>query len=89
MRPDSLVIDGAGLRYSAISEEGKQYGIYMIDDTLSSLTLNVPSGKYEVVWIHPVSGKYEKNGIKRSENNKLLLRVPEHNEDIALRLVRK
>jgi hypothetical protein len=86
MKPDSTVLTDTSLRCNVLAEQGKQYAVYLIDGRLSSLSLSVPSGKYEAVWMHPATGKYEKARIVTSINGKVALTIPKHKEDIALRL---
>jgi len=89
MKPDSALVDDDGLRWNAIAEKGKQYAIYFIDDKLSDISLNIPTGKYKVMWMHPLSGKYEKSISVKSKNDKLNLKVPVHKEDLALKVIAK
>ena len=89
MKPDSSVVDDDGLRWNAIAEKGNQYAIYFIDDKLSDISLNIPTGKYKVLWMHPLSGKYEKSVSVKSKNDKLNLKVPVHKEDLALKVIAK
>ena len=91
MSPDSTVIAHApkALRYNALVEEGREYAIYMIDDTTTSVALNIPTGRYEVQWMHPLTGQDEKVMVRKSKNNMLSLDVPPHKEDIALSVVKK
>jgi len=89
MKPDSAIVDDDGLRWNAIAEKGNQYAIYFIDDKLSDISLNIPTGKYKVLWMHPLSGKYEKSVSVKSKNDKLNLKVPVHKEDLALKVIAK
>jgi len=77
------------LRWNAIAEKGKQYAIYFIDDMLSDISINIPTGKYKVLWMHPLSGKYGKSVSVKSKNDKLNLKVPVHKEDLALKVIAK
>lgn len=87
MRPDSLLVDGAeGLRYNALTEPGKQYAMYVIGNMQAQLTLNVQDGRYKVQWLDPVTGKYSQAEMKTAKNNKLVLVVPKHDADIALKI---
>jgi hypothetical protein len=85
MKPDSVLLDG--LRGNAIVEEGKQYAIYIVDDTATSISLKIPDGRYMATWMHPLTGRYEKSVAVVSKNNFLQLKVPKHREDIALKLI--
>lgn len=91
MAPDSTVIDSmtvGKMRYNVLAEPGKQYAVYMIDDSTESLTLRIPKGKYEVQWMHPTTGVYEKPLSRKTRGNRLRLRMPPHREDLALRIIR-
>lgn len=92
MRPDSTLIGpsvSSTMRYNALSETGKQYALYFIDDTLRSLALNIPAGSYDITWLHPATGKYEKSRTVNNTTGTLILTVPPHKEDIALKIVRR
>jgi len=89
MKPDSALVADTSLRWNALSEKGKQYAVYFIDDKLTNVSLNLPSGKYNATWIHPLTGKYEKTIAVMSRNNKLVIKVPPHKEDIALSITDK
>lgn len=86
MKPDTTLL--GDIRGNVLAEEGKQYAVYFIGDDLSSLTLNIPDGKYLATWMHPLTGKYEKGSDVTSKGGKLILTVPKHQEDIALKLIR-
>lgn len=90
MRPDATVLDSAalqGTRYNVLAEKGKQYAVYMINNNTKSITLTVPSGKYKASWFHPKTGRVENVKTVSSIDERLLLNVPSHKEDIALRIV--
>jgi len=92
MSPDSTFIAG-GLSTNAVaqvlSEGGKQYAVYIYGNTREPLELNLPTGKYEAEWMHPVSGRYEKKKKLVSKNGKTSILLPAYEEDIALRIVRR
>lgn len=87
MKPDSTLPGDA--RGNILAEAGKQYAVYLIDDTSETLALNIPDGKYRVSYLHPRNGKLEKPVPATSQKNKLVLKLPKHKEDIAIRITRK
>jgi hypothetical protein len=88
MRPDTDFFADATIRGNAISEHSKQYAAYFINDNnLADITVNIPSGKYRVTWVDPVSGKYFKSAVAESRNNSLMLKIPAKKEDLAIKIV--
>jgi hypothetical protein len=88
MKPDSNFFADASIRGNALSETGKQYAAYFINDKkLSEFSLNVASGKYNVTWVDPVTGKRIKTFTVASKDGRLVLKVPQGSEDIALQII--
>jgi hypothetical protein len=88
MKPDSNFFADAFIRGNALSETGKQYAAYFINDKkLSEFSLNVASGKYNVTWVDPVTGKRIKTFTVASKDGRLVLKVPQGSEDIALQII--
>lgn len=87
MKPDSTLL--GNLRGNALVEDGKQYAIYLVDDGTASLDLNIPDGNYHVSFLHPLSGKYEKAKSVSCTGNKLVLSLPPHKQDLAIKILRK
>lgn len=88
MKPDDNFFDDVSVRGNAIAEEGKQYAAYFINDkNLADIVVHVPSGKYLITWLDPVTGGYEKPYAVRSKQNRLVLKVPRHKRDIAMKIM--
>jgi hypothetical protein len=88
MKPDTTFFADASIRGNAIAEVGKQYAAYFINDKdVSEITVNVASGKYNVRWLDPVSGEYGMPYTVSVKKNKLVLKVPQRGNDIAVKLV--
>lgn len=88
MKPVTDFFVDTSIRGNAIGEDGKQYGAYFINDRhLSAITVNIPSGKYRVNWLDPVSGKYYKSGLADSRNNSLSLKIPAKKDDLAIKII--
>ncbi len=64
--------------------------IYMVDDAekTHSLELQVPAGKYSVMWLHPASGRHVKESRTDHSGGVLKLTTPVYSEDLVLRLTR-
>jgi hypothetical protein len=90
MRPDSTVIAG-GLpgkaRSHVLSEPGKQYAVYIVDDTLDNLELTLPRGTYTTEWMNSLTGKIEKQETLSHSGGKMIISAPGFTPDMALRIV--
>jgi hypothetical protein len=92
MRPDTTTITG-GVPVNALaqvlSENGKQYAIYIYRGEKANLELVLPAGNYEIEWLDPLTGNYYgKKSIKHT-GGKTRLTSSSYSEDIALRIVVK
>lgn len=87
MKPDTLLL--GELRGNALTEPGKQYALYFVGDGQTSLDLNVPNGKYNVMFLHPRNGKYEKAKTVVSNGNRLSLKLPAYKEDLAIKMIKQ
>jgi hypothetical protein len=89
MKPDYHVVRKApGVLTFALSESGKQYAVYLDGDGPCKLSLALPSGTYEVLWLNPATGRTEKKESIRVETPVYLMPSPDFNQDLALRLMR-
>ena len=90
MRPDSTTITG-GLPANAIaqvlSENGKQYAIYIYRGEKANLELVLPAGIYEIEWLDTLTGKYYGKKSLKHRGGKTRLTSSSYSEDIALRIV--
>jgi hypothetical protein len=73
----------------ALVEAGRQYALYLKGGRTTTLTLDVPAGRYEAEWLHPRTGKAESPRKIEHSGGDLALPVPAYEQDIALRLVRR
>jgi hypothetical protein len=88
MKPDNSFFADASIRGNALAEKGHQYAAYIINDkNLSDVSLNVASGKYGITWMHPKTGKRDRTYSVTCKNGMLVLKVPQHSEDIALQII--
>jgi hypothetical protein len=90
MKPDSGVVKG-GLppksRARVLSEEGKQYALYLFGGPEVKLLLALPKGNYKTEWINPITGKTLKTETISSSGPVTELASPKFEPDIALRII--
>jgi hypothetical protein len=86
MKPDKSVIAGPlpkGARALALVESGRQYAIYVFGGESVELKLKLPTGRYAVAWLDPVSGKTEKSMLDHS-GGEAQLKSPRYKPDVVL-----
>ena len=92
MKPDSsLIKSGAPEKGSvrALAQPGKAWAIYIKGGTQTTLTLEMPAGKYRVEWLNTQTGKLDKREQINHPSGQLALGSPPYVEDIAVRLLRR
>ncbi len=92
MRPDSTTLSGVLLANTiaqVLSENGKQYAIYLYRGGQANLELELPAGNYEIEWLDTLTGKYFGKKSLKHKKGTAKLTSPAYAEDIALRIVRK
>jgi len=90
MHPDSTVITGRlsrKARAHVLSEQGKQYAVYVFGDAKVNLELMLPPGTYYAEWMNPVTGNSEKQETLHHLGGKIIITSPNYKPDIALRIV--
>ena len=80
-----------GARVTCVNRNGKDP---LRDDFCSSdapfyFSVALPEGNYRAEWLNPITGKIEKRESVKSANGAVTLTSPPHQEDIALKLIRK
>lgn len=73
-----------------LAEKGKQYGIHIFckgKKQCESIGLKIPNGKYLVEYINVIKGEIIKSEQVIVINNKLNLKLPFFNRDIAVKIV--
>jgi hypothetical protein len=87
MRPDyDCVRKAPGVITYALSQTGKQYAIYLDGDGPCTLSLALPKGTYEALWLNPATGSTEKTETITVDAPLHLLPTPDFKQDLALRL---
>jgi hypothetical protein len=92
MKPDSLFIADGLLSPSVgyvLAEPGQQYAVYLLHAGGAQLSLQLPSGRYKLDWLNPVTGVYISKDKMVHKGGMARVTVPENTFDIALRIVRK
>ncbi|MBN1340283.1 MAG: cellulase family glycosylhydrolase [Bacteroidales bacterium] len=94
MKPDSAVIKGGiseGLSANALSEPGVAYVIYLrkrdlrdVSPVENDLIVELPPGKYQVVWTNTETGKPDEETIQEHQGGEMELKSPLFNLDVAL-----
>ena len=84
-----------GARAYVLAEPNKAYAVYVAPAGEKPaprevvVSLEVPEGNYRVEWVNPLTGKVEKRETVKSTNGVVALTSPPHQEDIALKLMKK
>jgi hypothetical protein len=84
-----------GARAYVLAEPNKAYAVYVAPAGEKpaprevALTLEVPEGNYRAEWINPMTGKFEKRENATITKGSVVLTSPLHQEDIALKLIKK
>jgi hypothetical protein len=94
MRPDSTVIKGRiseGLSANVLSEQGVAYVIYLrkrdlrdISPVENDLIVELPPGRYQVIWTNTETGKPDKEIIREHQGGEMELKSPLFNLDVVL-----
>ncbi|MEO8720151.1 MAG: hypothetical protein ABI372_03545, partial [Ginsengibacter sp.] len=92
MQPDSSLINKGSLPHAeatVLAEPGKQYAVYFYGTLPPSFELNLPAGKYVLLWMDTKTGEYKNKRVIKSLNGKVTAYSPAYTNDIALRIIRK
>jgi hypothetical protein len=87
MTPDPSVVRGplpGKITARAIVWMGRQYVVYVRGPGLSTLTLDLPAGQYQVRWLNTKTGRTESERVMNHPGSLATLPVPSYEEDIAL-----
>lgn len=89
MAPDfKVVAHSPGLEPFALSEEGKQYAIYLNGRPSSWIKLKLPEGKYQVEFVSPITGKQLKTISINVQQKPYQLDLPAFEEMLAIKIVK-
>lgn len=69
---------------SALAEQGKNYLLYIDQENVSAFPLELPSGRYTIHWISPVTGDTLLVDTINVIGKKWIFSPPKYKEDIAL-----
>jgi hypothetical protein len=89
LQPDARIVNhAAGATARVLSNPGKQYAIYLDGNGPTDLALELPPGDYSSEWVNVVTGKIEQWEKFTHKGGEKVLRSPEFQNGIALRLKR-
>jgi hypothetical protein len=91
MKPDNSIIkDGIPAKATAraLVEDGRAYAIYINGGSQAQLQVQLPKGKYTAEWINTKTGKTEKNEKFDHSGGGRILKSPNYEDDVALRILR-
>jgi len=92
MNPDNSILKvtkGNVGGFQVLANSGYQYAIYLENGSLSELTLNIPEGDYTVEWINLLTGEVFRTDYLTSFIIPNVLKCPEFQEDVAIRILVK
>jgi hypothetical protein len=90
MAPDfDVVSHSPGLEWHALSEEGKNYAIYLDGRSSSYIKLKLPVGEYQVEFFSPLNGKQLKATQINVQEKQIQLNLPDFDNMIALKIVKQ
>jgi hypothetical protein len=90
MKPDNSVIRAVTnkeVSARALVEKGLAYAIYINGGSQVDLTIKLPRGAYIAQWVDTKTGNVNRENRFRHRGGNRVLRSPEYDRDIALRIV--
>jgi len=90
MKPDTTVLRDRYMFSAAevLSENGKQYGVYLFGKGPLNIRLSIPAGTYSVTFLNPLTGESHAGEAVKSDGE-LALTTPPFDEDVAIKIVRE
>lgn len=88
MRPDATSIKTSGTTY-ALSQPGSDYAAYIEASNKGNLTLQLPKGSYQVVFVNIQKGEIFRSEVIKSDGNGISLPYEHPMQDWALRILRR
>ena len=64
--------------------KGRQYAVYVRGPGLSTITLDLPAGRYQVRWLDTRTGRTAAERVVDQRGSRVTLPTPSYEEDIAL-----
>jgi hypothetical protein len=90
MRPDrDVILQAPGAFARALSDNSRQYAIYIYSGTHCNLKLKLNPGEYRSEWISTTNGSTLKKDRFNHKGGSLVVESPEYTEDIALKIFKE
>ena len=91
MRPDPSIVLSLPEKSSvrALVEAGRQYAIYWRGTGVCKLELELPAGRYEVVWLNPLTGRRTTGSFRQKSDGRAVFSSSDHQGELAFGLVRR
>jgi hypothetical protein len=86
-RPD-LVVAAPGAYVRCLAAPGSAYALYVAGDGDTTLTLDLPVGRYRAEWVDVLTGAVVESSALDRQGGPASLHSPAYDTDIALRLAR-
>jgi hypothetical protein len=84
----NVILQSPGTFASALSEPGRQYAMYIYSGSRCELKVAIPEGNYKTEWINTRDGSVLKTETRTPFSGQMILKSPEYQQDIALRITR-
>ncbi|MBC8002275.1 MAG: hypothetical protein H7X97_06775 [Opitutaceae bacterium] len=91
MHPDSSVVQGVTEKSSvqALVETGRQYAVYWRGEGACRLELDLPVGRYDLVWLDPLTGRRTTETFRQKAAGRAVFSSSNHEGELAFGLVRR
>ena len=87
MGPDhGVVVFAPGLTWQALSKPGHSYAIYFSGQAQEEVKLDLPKGTYHYEWLAPENGMTLSKGMVSANDRGTVLKLPNRNYRLALRI---
>ncbi|MDQ4141470.1 MAG: hypothetical protein M3142_13255 [Bacteroidota bacterium] len=63
--------------------------MYLTGKNINQLEIDLPAGNYQAEWINVLTGNKQKTEKLKASGSPVKLAVPAHDQDIALRILKK
>jgi len=91
MQPGPSVVLGLPEKSSvrALVESGRQYAIYWRGAGVCRLELELPAGRYDLIWLDPLTGRRKNESFRQKVAGRAVFSSSDHLGELALGLIRR